>query len=344
MKWPIILLLVMGVIAAFCAAVIVTAVSTRRMANPIGSGAQEATVLVAVRDLPALSVLTEADFEKRTIPVTETPEGHMSNSVQAVGQVLMVPISKGQGLTSDSFAKQGPGTYLAAKLPPGKRAVAISLANYAGMEGLLYPGAYVDVLATFDMKRGNAVEGTAVSTTMLQGVQVLAIENRAVGGNASNAVEEQVDSRVERSVSRRGRMITLLVNTRQAEALQLAMEHGTISLSLRNPTDAEDFDRDPTVLAEGRLARLAEVLEAAVMAEDDAETIDTEPTSIPLERPDLEVVVPSPAPQINTPSTEPAAELEVQPWNIHILRGADVEIRSFQPKEQPDSPQPVQAN
>lgn len=343
MKWPIILLLVMGVIAAFCAAVVVTAVSTRRMANPLDTESQQSTVLVAVRDLPALSVLTEEDFEQRSIPVTETPEGHISNSVQAVGQVLMVPISRGQGLTSDAFAKQGPGTYLAAKLTSGKRAVAISLSNYGGMEGLLYPGAYVDVLATFDMKRGNAVEGTAVSTTMLQGVQVLAIEDRAVGGNASSAVEEEVDSRVDRSVSRRGRMITLLVNTRQAEALQLAMEHGTISLSLRNPTDGEDFDTDPTILAEGRLARLAEVLDAAVLADDGLDKIETESTSIRLEEPDPNVAALTPPPQSEKPAAD-AAEQESQPWNIHILRGTDVEIRSFEPKEESASPEPVEAN
>jgi Flp pilus assembly protein CpaB len=38
--------------------------------------------------------------------------------------------------------------------------------------------------------------------------------------------------------------VTLLVDSKQAKALQLAMEQGTLSLALRNPLDVADADRD----------------------------------------------------------------------------------------------------
>lgn len=333
MKWPIVMLIAVGTVAAFLAAVLVTAISTRAVANPLDPQSKETTVLVAKHDLAALTVVTAEDFEEVTMSINDAPKGHMNNSVQAVGRVLMLQVKKGQAMTKNAFASDSPGTHLAATLRPGMRAVAVNLANYAGIDGLLYPGAYVDVLASFEMTSRNMNDGKALSTTLLQGVQVLSIENKIVGGQEGDDVEEAASTRVSNAVDRRGRMITLLVNTRQAEALQLAMEHGVISLSLRNPTDGEEFDRDATVLAEGRLARLAEFLQAAVT--DEQESPSRHETS-------LEPV----SSGLRLESRDPQSQSQTQPqiltpqnpqWNIQILRGTDVEVRSFDQNEEKES-------
>jgi hypothetical protein len=61
-------------------------------------------------------------------------------------------------------------------------------------------------------------------------------------------------------------VVTLMVDTRQAEALQLAMENGSISLAMRNPLDKRPVDMDATILSEGRLARLGSILPPSVVA------------------------------------------------------------------------------
>ena len=57
-----------------------------------------------------------------------------------------------------------------------------------------------------------------------------------------------------------------MVDPRQAEALQLAMGHGSISLAMRNPLDRYPVDVDATVLSEGRLAKLGSALTPSVFA------------------------------------------------------------------------------
>jgi hypothetical protein len=44
-------------------------------------------------------------------------------------------------------------------------------------------------------------------------------------------------------------------NFKQAEALQLAIGNGSITLSIRNPLDKNEFDEYPSILNKGRLTR-----------------------------------------------------------------------------------------
>ena len=55
-----------------------------------------------------------------------------------------------------------------------------------------------------------------------------------------------------------------MVNSRQAEALQLAMQNGKISLAMRNPLDKEPVDPEATILNRGRLAKLGSLMESSV--------------------------------------------------------------------------------
>ena len=55
-----------------------------------------------------------------------------------------------------------------------------------------------------------------------------------------------------------------MVDTRQAEALQLAMDNGKISLAMRNPLDQKTIDTEGMVLNQGRLGKFGELLGSSV--------------------------------------------------------------------------------
>lgn len=225
MKLSVVLLAVAGVVAALAAAVLMGTLSAPR-SEP---GGGKTTLLVADRDLPALTVVTEAVISQQEITRSQLPAGGLTSPAQVVGQLLIVPMTKGQAFTSACFAGKSPGQQLLKALPAGKRAMSVSLANYSALSGLLYPGAVVDVLSTYK----SPMEGGVVSKTLLRGVQVLAIEDQTIGAEKTEKGESSSPQRSSGS----GRQVTLMVDSKQASALQVAMEQGSVSLVLRNPQE-----------------------------------------------------------------------------------------------------------
>jgi Flp pilus assembly protein CpaB len=206
--------------------------------------------------------------------------------------------------------------HLASTLPHRMRAMTISVSEHAGMSDLLYPGSLVDVLASFRVRGGDGV----LSMTLLRGVQVLALEDRTVV-----SPQEEAGSR---NRNERRRRVTLMVDLKQAEALQLAMEHGSINLAMRNPIDSADPDPDIDRLTSLSDLRSGTLWEALTLLEQEA-------TAAPF--PAVEAPPPpQPAPE---PEPEPKAiaaameqiEVPVVPqWHTRILRAGRSTMQSFE--------------
>jgi pilus assembly protein CpaB len=244
MKWAIIGLSVLGIAAAGCAALLVNALragSPARMAE----NETEIKVLYAKVPLDAMTVVDGSMVATRTMKRGEAPENAITDPVQVVGRVLMVPVFAEQAFTTTNFASESNAS-VAAAVGKGKRAVGISVTDYAGLEGLLYPGSVVDVMMTLKPETpgmtGAQTKGRgALTTTLLERVQVLAIERQTVVSGTADKIGSDVETTMR---PQRTRRIALLVDTMQAKKLQLAMEQGTLSLALRNPLDTGDADRD----------------------------------------------------------------------------------------------------
>jgi len=258
----IIVLIFLGVVAAFSASLLVR--FTRGQGLPGGNSASDAEIVVAKQSLPAMSVVTSANISKDKGAKEKLPEGYLSTPVQAIGRVLGVAVVEGQILTESCFVTEGSSAQLAAALPPGMRAYALTLTSGAVSGGLLYPGCVVDIIAAFRLS-GREV-GEAVSTTLLQGIQVLAVrEVTVISGERADA-EKKTPLGPTASRSSGSVTVTLMVDSRQAEALQLAVDYGKITLIMRNPLDKRAVDIDATVLSQGQLARLGTALEPQVAA------------------------------------------------------------------------------
>src|SRR6185503_20816836 len=97
-------------------------------------------VLVAAKDLRKGMVVDNQAVISSSVPKSGAPKDYLSNSVQAVGKVLDRDMKEGEAFTPAHFAAENAGSKIAATLPPGKRAVAISVSNFGALDGLLNPG------------------------------------------------------------------------------------------------------------------------------------------------------------------------------------------------------------
>lgn len=335
MKWSIVGLTILGVIAAFCAAILMTTLRSNASTSAGGDEPTTVEVLIATQDIRAMSVVTDTMIESKTVPLAQAPLHSISETTLVVGRPLAVPLLAGQPFTSASFAREGKGLDLASKLQPGMRAVSIALSHYSGLEGLLYPGCVVDVVASFKVKTQGSIGGQALSMTLLQSVQVLAIEGETVGTVRSEEEEALAESTKGQNRYNRDLLVTLMVDSKQAKALQLAMEHGKISLAMRNPFDSEDVDKDATLLNDGRLALTADLLKSSNIAGD----VDTDNEGAlqglmeslgisPSSAPNAAAAFGRTAAAVSSGSTGPAPT-ETRAWEVAVIRGTSVETQSF---------------
>lgn len=184
-------------------------------------------VLVAKKELPAGSFLRPEQLEWRPWPEAGLTDAYMikgkASEKDLAGAVVRSHLYAGEPVTSSRVVHPGEQGFLAAVLDPGKRAVAIPVDGTSGVAGFVFPGDYVDVILT--LKRNVASEGTEgaevrqFSETLLTDVRVLAIHQSLEKENGAAKV---------------GKNATLQVSPKQAERVSLALEMGTLSLSLRS--------------------------------------------------------------------------------------------------------------
>ena len=290
----------LGVVAAICAAVLVASMQDTAVDQQKAAPEQDVNVVVASRDLPAMTMLSDGDVVTRTVKRSLAPAAAYGDAVQVIGKVLTSPLSSGQAVTADAFTTDGSPMRLAASLPPGQRAVTITLDDRMGGTELLYPGCLVDVLATMRMAmRGGSDQ--PVTITLLQGITVLAIAGQTVVAPAGSEQSQQQQQANPR------RTVTMLVESRQSEMVKLALEEGSVSLVLRNPHDLARPAAGGTDLA--ALSPILQMQQPTAAGEP--------PAPLP---PNIQV----PRPLQHT-------------WDTIVLRGGAAETRSF---ELPTSSQP----
>ncbi len=334
-RWSIVFLALFGVVAALAAAVLTASLSAQGIQAAIPEEEKEVSILVAARDLPSMQTVKQEDVVTKVVKVSATPSKYFSEPAQIVGKVLSLPVVEGQTFSSDNFPAEGSGLLLATHLPPGKRAIQLALEDYAGLEGLLYPGCIVDVVASFKVD-SSAKIGRAVSTTLLQNIQVLGVE----GNTVVHKSEEQPDRTRATRAALKPLLVTVMVDSRQAEALQLAMEHGTVSLALRNPGDEAISDSEATLLAEGKLAQLAELLAPKVsggerngQTSSEYEFLGSEIRLAATPESGSSALQPlpgtTPAPTAATPGAPADAAHSQRYWEVEVIRGLNSTPKQF---------------
>lgn len=249
MKWTIAGLILAGIVAAFCAAMLVASLRSSNKTASVDTVAAptEVEVLVAARKMPAMAIVDAGAIKTRTVKSDEVTEGTRLRYTDIVGQVLITPLVEGEVFHNRNFASRDSGIHLASTLPEGLRAMSAMLEDDTGIIDILYPGCVVDVIASFRLPSADGIaSGEVLSATVLQGVQVLAIGNDTVVTGEADS-----DSVLTPSVDRKQRRrVTFKVDQDQAEVLQLATAHGKITVVMRNPLDVAKSEERGVLLTD----------------------------------------------------------------------------------------------
>ncbi|MEX2673783.1 MAG: Flp pilus assembly protein CpaB [Phycisphaeraceae bacterium] len=321
MKGTILGLMALGLIAAVSAMLLVSAMMAQEGTAAPGEAEvvaeSDVEVVVARSSLNALHQVTQDDVVVERVSKSEAPEGAMGPS-WVIGRTISLPMAEGQTFTRRSFTGEGPGAHLAAALPDGKRAVSVPLDTYSGMEGLLYPGSVVDVVASLGSRAATAGSGAA-SITLLESVQVLGVHDRTIVNSNDEDEEEASDTSSTGDRRNSQSRVTLMVDSDQLRALQLAMEHGNVTLALRNPSDrlgAEGVTFLSELTHEGRPRPSDEQL-AEMLRRSQDETMEA--VAAMLNR--------QPSTKNPEATSESPQEQEARGWDVDVLRGGKLETR-----------------
>jgi len=268
MKIAVVILILLGLVAAGASAIVVQMLTARQT---------EATPMVRVIQahgvIPALTVLKREHLLEEKAPPSGLPMGYLSSTAQAIGRVLRVPVEEGQVLAQDYFVPEGTASDMIKLIPPGMLAYSITLSSGSVNRYLLYPGCVVDILAVFRLS--GSAKGQAIALTLLQNLQIVAIEDETVLSHPA------LEGRAKRGPASSGGsfIVTFKVNPEEAKALQLAAQYGGIAVALRNPTDTDRRDVVAMVLNEGQLGEWAQDLDPGALLEKMREIIVVETTS-----------------------------------------------------------------
>ena len=282
---PIALALVLGLFAAMLA---------KRGMSSKPATARTAKVVFAQRAIAPGESLSLTDLEMRTIPVDAMPAGVLADAASLVGRTAQAQIATGKPVVESMLAPKGSASGLQALVPPGMRAMTIEVNEFSSVGGMITPGARVDILSTMQNPR----HSETMSRTIAQNVLVKAV-GKDTGAAASSNGEE----------AKPARSVTLIVTSKQAEAIQLASVAGRPWLVLRGGQDNGIASLSGTTLAELRGA-----------APDMARDIITALRNVRSTR--ANGVFPA-AQQPVAPSTQPVAvqpSVAIAPRSVHTIR------------------------
>ncbi|MEJ8476200.1 Flp pilus assembly protein CpaB [Roseibium algae] len=188
-------------------------------------------VLVASKDIRLGEKLTAKDLEWAPWPENSLPKGAITKSKVPeaeetyTGQIAKAPIYGGEPIRPQRLIDTDRG-FMAAMLPKGQRAIAVSVEAETSAGGFILPGDKVDLILT---RSGR--DNSATSETILENVRVLAIDTTTAGEKDQKNLSPKRTATLELALS-------------QAEIVAQAQQSGTISLALRSAQDSSDDNEE----------------------------------------------------------------------------------------------------
>lgn len=234
MKVQSILIVALGLVFSVCAAIAVK-LYVQRMSGP--EPIATVPVVVATMDVPRGATISSEQVEVKSWPKELAPPFVVQKVEDAVGKAVVDAFVRGEPVMTNKVASQEAGRGLSALVPPGMRAFTIHTPQIASrVAGFILPGNKVDVL--FTISAPDAETGGAVTTTLLQNVEILAVDQQLHPPS-----ENRIDYNLLQSV-------TLLVTPDEAAKLDLAQNRGTLHLTLRNAQDTSPAQTHRATLAQ----------------------------------------------------------------------------------------------
>lgn len=221
--------------------------------------------------------LSRNDITTVKWPTAYIPKGNVfEDPYKLVGRVAKQDLFPGEPIFVQKVSGSNTRGGLPAVIPPGMRAVTVSVTEVKGVAGFVKPGDRVDVLSTFEVPKEGGGESAKKTKTVLQDVLVLASAQNMVDdnqyeidtpegvtrGSAETEAPEDVKKKgkdkakkdtskddekrakerekAKKDAEKAARLVssvTLALTPEQTETMALAEETGDIRLALRAETD-----------------------------------------------------------------------------------------------------------
>lgn len=199
-------------------------------------------VLVTAGTMPSGHFLRAGDMRWQDWPEEALSESYFTSSAvqleDLVGAVVRSGMSAGEPITANRVVRPGDRGFLAGVLTPGMRAMAVPVNETTGIAGLVFPGDRVDVILTHSVIEETQEKSAKriVSETVLTARRVLAIDQTVDDLTTEPIVADNV---------------TLELTPREVERVNVLMDMGSLSLSLRGVAETEDT-LPPLIAAKGQ--------------------------------------------------------------------------------------------
>ena len=181
-------------------------------------------VLIATTELAAMAQLDETNSEFKAVPITDVPEGAITDRAQYEDRSVKIRSLPGDWITESKLNPVGVRG-IGGLIPKGMRVVTVGVDQTTSHSGLLQPGNRVDVMLTY---LARTEEGSNQRTlTVLQFIEIFAVDKLVDGGGNTNLNESNT------------RNVSVLVTPEHGHLLLLAQKKGDIHLALRSILDTE---------------------------------------------------------------------------------------------------------
>lgn len=206
------------------------------------SGGAPVGVLMALKDVPLGTVLTDEMLGVRQLPESYVEQRHIrvADADRVVGVRVSMEVKANESiLWSDLVTGGGERRDLSSLVKSGMRAITIRADATSAFGGLLRPGDRVDAFITVERE---GVDRGRVTIPLLQNVIVLAVGQDTGSGEEGPAAHKGGGGQVNQ--------VTLGVTVAQAQIVAFATDRGRLSLVLRNPDDIATLDDLPATTVE----------------------------------------------------------------------------------------------
>jgi pilus assembly protein CpaB len=194
--------------------------------QPVEAEAGKVDVVIPIRQISAGSELQPAMFRIEKRPKVGIDEGVITNLDEVKGLYAKSLILQNQPLHRDFLTNLKPKSVISGDIPPGYRAITITVNRTSSVEGWAVAGSRVDI------SWASNVQGAPALTTIVQNAKVLSTDRQVDQSNPELPVPSTV---------------TLLVTSKDAQKIQLAQTAGELSLSLRGDLDPGKEEQGGTV-------------------------------------------------------------------------------------------------
>ena len=266
-------------------------------------------IVVAAKDLELGQVLKETDVQIGDW-TGSVPVGAATKVQDVVGRGVTTAIYAKEPIIESRLAAKGAGGGLAAMIPRGMRAFAVSVNEIVGVAGFVTAGSHVDLLIQGVAPGQNGALGT-LSKTLIQNLEVLSAGQDFKKDPEGKPMPVQV--------------VNVLVTPEQAEILSLASAQTSIRMTLRNPLD-HDIAKTPGTAMKFMWQGAGNLKGAAMPDETQA---------APAPRPRA---APQPAPKPVVSQLPPPQKKEA-PFVMEILSGSGRSEVKFDKVDKSDKPE-----